>query len=84
MELALGATANTGSYVSDFFFITQHFQNNDNKEWNGLLGYLDRHEADTICLTYEHLDSRAVFFDYSYPVYNVFFSMNLYFRHIFR
>uniref|UniRef100_A0A914C7U3 Uncharacterized protein n=1 Tax=Acrobeloides nanus TaxID=290746 RepID=A0A914C7U3_9BILA len=40
-------------------------------EWSGLLGYLDKNEADTICLSYEYLKSRDIYFDYSFPLYNM-------------
>uniref|UniRef100_A0A914E2U3 Uncharacterized protein n=1 Tax=Acrobeloides nanus TaxID=290746 RepID=A0A914E2U3_9BILA len=45
--------------------------NNELGEWSGALGYLYRNEADTICLTYEYLKHNDVYFDYSYPIWNV-------------
>ena len=47
------------------------FQDRELGEWTGALGYLYRNEADTISLTYEYIQSRDAYFDYSYPIWNV-------------
>jgi hypothetical protein len=66
---------NFGSFVN-FLNLSKirtipNFQDRELGEWTGALGYLYRNEADTISLTYEYTQSNEVYFDYSYPIWNV-------------